>query len=306
MKEAPPAFAFEFFLDHLSLERGLSEATSKAYAHDVGFWIDFLTRRGTDHPASVTLADLRDWVAELTTSGLAPSSIRRAQSALRTYFGFLLDENVVDHDPTERLGRPRLALRLPHFLEPHEVAALLSAPDPSSPLHWRDLAIIEVLYATGIRVSELVGLGLADLWEEERLLCVLGKGSKERIVPLGRPALAAIRRYLRQVRPALDRGLGGRRIFLGARGGPLRREMVWRMLKECARRAGIPAAKVHPHALRHTFATHLLEGGADLVVVQELLGHSDIATTQIYTHLDRRRLMEAHERFHPRARLESP
>ncbi|MCE2454506.1 MAG: site-specific tyrosine recombinase XerD [Gemmatimonadetes bacterium] len=299
----PRGYAFEFFLDHLALERGLSDATLSAYEHDVGKAVEFFLSRGIGHPASVALGDVRDWVTELIGAGLAPSTIRRAQSALRTYFGFLLDEGVVESDPTERLDAPRLTLTLPHFLTPDEMEALLASPDPTSRLYWRDVAIIEVMYATGVRVSELTQLSLFDLHETEGFLRVLGKGSKERIVPLGGPALTALRRYLRELRPKLAREKTERRIFLGARGGPLRREIVWRMLKSLAARAGIPTAKVHPHTLRHTFATHLIEGGADLVIVQELLGHADIGTTQIYTHLDRSHLFDVHDRCHPRARL---
>ena len=294
-------FALEFFFDHLSLERGLSEATLEAYRRDLTRWIAFARSQGIEHPSATSLSDLRDWVSELAAAGLASSSIRRAQSALRTYFGFLVDEGVAATDPTERLESGRAMKALPHFLTKQEVEALLRAPDPSHPLFWRDTAIIEVLYGTGVRVSELVGLSMNDLNQEELYLRVMGKGSKERLVPLGTPALHALTHYLRGVRPDLDKGRGGRRIFLGARGAPLRRELVWRVLKGCAERAGISPGKVHPHVLRHTFATHLIEGGADLVTVQELLGHVDVTTTQVYTHLDRRYLHEAHKRFHPRA-----
>lgn len=294
-------FAVEFFLDHLSLERGLSEATVEAYRRDVLKWVAFARNRGVDHPSDATLSELRNWISDLQAAGLAPSSVRRARSALRTYYGFLVDEGLADGDPSERLSSPRAEKPLPHFLTQEETRALLAAPDPAAPLYFRDVAILEVMYGTGVRVSELVGLSLADLDDRERYLRVMGKGSKERLAPLGTPALEALRRYLTGLRPALDRGRGDRRIFLGARGAPLRREMVWKILKNCARRAGIPHGRAHPHTLRHTFATHLVEGGADLVTVQELLGHADVATTQIYTHLGGRHLLDAHRRFHPRA-----
>jgi len=221
---------------------------------------------------------------------------------VRTYFGFLLAEGSLAADPTERLESPRLGRRLPDFLTHDEAARLLDAPDPDSPLFWRDRAILELLYATGMRVSELAELPLTALDLDEGFLTVFGKGSKERLVPVGVPALRAVGRYLREVRPGLDRGRGRSkgRVFLNGRGGPLSRVAVWTLVKESARRAGI-TRRVSPHTLRHTFATHLLEGGADLAAVQELLGHADISTTQIYTHVDREYLRDVHRRYHPRA-----
>jgi integrase/recombinase XerD len=179
------------------------------------------------------------------------------------------------------------------------VLRLLEAPDPTHPLYWRDRSILELLYASGVRVSELVELPLSALDLDEGLATIFGKGSKERLVPVGEPARRALERYLREVRPRLDRGKGQGRVFLNARGGPLRREAVWTLVATSARRAGI-TKKVSPHTLRHTFATHLIEGGADLAAVQELLGHADISTTQIYTHLDRDYLREVHRKYHPR------
>jgi integrase/recombinase XerD len=243
---------------------------------------------------------MREWVFSLKDAGLAPTSIRRAQSALRTYFGFLLAEKAVAADPTDRLEAPRVSRKLPEFLTLDEVGRLLDALDDSKALFWRDRSILEMLYATGVRVSELVELPLTSLDLEEGFVTVFGKGSKERLVPVGEPALRAVGRYLRDVRPRLDKGKGAGRVFLNARGGPMRRESVWSIVKNAASRAGI-AKTVSPHTLRHTFATHLVEGGADLAAVQELLGHADIATTQIYTHLDRDYLRDVHRRFHPRS-----
>ena len=296
------SFLVAHFLDHITFERALSAATVEAYAHDVAQWVSFAESRGMEGPAGASLADLRDWVSGMRARGLAPSSVRRAQSAVRTYYAFLVEEGAVDEDPTERLEAPKLRLSLPDHLSREEVSALLEAPDPSSHLYWRDVAALEVMYGTGVRVSELVGISIPNFRPEEGLLLVFGKGSKERLVPVGPPACRALLRYLAEVRPRLDSGKGGQRVFLGARGAPLRREIVWRMVKRCAERAGIDPKKVHPHTLRHTFATHLVEGGADLVAVQELLGHVDIATTQIYTHLDRRYLLEQHAKYHPRGR----
>jgi integrase/recombinase XerD len=295
------AFRFEQFQDYLTFERGLSDRTLAAYARDLTRWARFLEERGVGSPEAVTPGDLREWVFGLKDAGLAPTSIRRAQSAVRTYYAFLLAEGSVQADPTERLESPKLGRRLPDFLSREEVLALLDAPDPGAALHWRDRAILELLYATGMRVSELAELPLSALDLDEGFLTVFGKGGKERLVPVGEPALRALVRYLRDVRPELDRGRGrGKgRVFLNARGAPLSRVAVWTLVKESARRAGI-TRKVSPHTLRHTFATHLLEGGADLAAVQELLGHADIATTQIYTHVDREYLRDVHRRFHPR------
>ena len=295
------AFRFEQFQDYLTFERGLSDRTLTAYARDLTRWARFLDERGARSPDAVTPAHLRDWVFSLKEAQLAPTSIRRAQSAVRTYFAFLLAEGSVTADPTERLESPKLGRRLPEFLTRDEVSALLDAPDPDAPLCWRDRAILELLYATGMRVSELAELPLSSLDLDEGFLTVFGKGGKERLVPVGEPALRALGRYLREVRPTLDRaqGKGKGRVFLNARGSPLSRVAVWALVKESARRAGI-TRKVSPHTLRHTFATHLLEGGADLAAVQELLGHADIATTQIYTHVDREYLRDVHRRYHPR------
>jgi len=293
------AFRFEQFQDYLTFERGLSERTTTAYGRDLARWAEFLAGRDVRDPGSVTPAHLRDWVFGLKDAGLAPSSIRRAQSAVRTYYAFLLAEGSVAADPTERLESPKLGRRLPDFLTREETEALLDAPNPDAPLYWRDRAILELLYATGVRVSELAELPLAALDLDEGFLTVFGKGSKERLVPVGAPALRALTRYLREVRPTLDRGRGKGRVFLNTRGTALSRVAVWTLVKGSARRAGI-RRKVSPHTLRHTFATHLLEGGADLAAVQELLGHADISTTQIYTHVDREYLREVHRRYHPR------
>jgi len=295
------AFRFEQFQDYLTFERGLSDRTAAAYGRDLARWAGFLAGQRVHDPGSVTPAHLRDWIFGLKDAGLAPSSIRRAQSAVRTYYAFLLAEGTLTADPTERLESPKLGRRLPDFLTREEATALLDAPNPDAPLYWRDRAILELLYATGMRVSELAELPLAALDLDEGFLTVFGKGSKERLVPVGAPALRAVRRYLREVRPALDRGKGKGRVFLNARGGALSRVAVWTLVKESARRAGIER-KVSPHTLRHTFATHLLEGGADLAAVQELLGHADISTTQIYTHVLEERLKRIVFDHHPLAK----
>jgi integrase/recombinase XerD len=299
MSDSSPAFRFEQFQDYLTYERGLSARTVSAYARDLARWRTFVVDIGVADPADVTPQQMREWVFALKDAGLAATSIRRAQSAIRTYFGFLLAEGAVSVDPTDRLEAPRIARKLPEFLTIDEVERLLDAPDVSKSLYWRDKSILEFLYATGVRVSELVGLPLSSLDINEGFATIFGKGSKERLVLIGEPALIALGRYLRDLRPSLDRGRGGGRVFLNARGQPLRREAVWSIVKDATRRAGI-TKKVSPHTLRHTFATHLVEGGADLAAVQELLGHADIATTQIYTHLDRDYIRDVHRRYHPR------
>jgi integrase/recombinase XerD len=293
-------FGIDSFCDHLSLERGLSERTVAAYRRDLKGLITFLAVRGVDRPSAVGAGDLREFVYHLKDRGLQPSSIRRAISASRTYFGYLLAEGLVTADPTGRVELPRAGRRLPGVLSRDEVARILDAPDPSDRFFWRDKAMLEFAYASGVRVSELISLKVRDVDLQEGLALVFGKGAKERLVPVGRPALQAMIVYLREIRPRLagqkTRGV----VFLNARGGPLSRMGVWKILRRQVERAGL-TRRVTPHTLRHSFATHLLEGGADLASVQEMLGHADIVTTQIYTHVEREYLRDVHRRYHPRA-----
>ena len=294
------AFRIEQYLDHLNFERGLSPRTVDAYRRELLRFVAFAGREGRDTPDDVTPADVRGYVSHLGALGLAATSVRRAQSALRTYFGFLLEEGVTDRDPTEGLHSPSVGRPLPDVLSIEEVLGLLEAPRLDSPVYWRDKAILEVLYATGVRVSELIGLRIADLDMDVGLCNVLGKGAKERLVPIGGPARVALRHYLQDVRPGLDKGRSGGHVFLNRSGRALSRTAIWNLVRKATRAAGL-SKKVSPHTLRHTFATHLLEGGADLVAVQELLGHADISTTQIYTHVDREYLRSVHEKYHPRS-----
>ncbi|MEX2530333.1 MAG: site-specific tyrosine recombinase XerD [Gemmatimonadota bacterium] len=293
------AFRTHQFSDYLRFERGLSDRTVVAYLGDVLRLTAFLRSKGVARPDDVDHAVLREYLYHLKDTGLAATSIRRSLSSMRSFFGFLLEEGACAADPTERLESPGTGRTLPTVLTQAEVGRLLEAPSPSSASFLRDRAILELLYATGLRVSEMVGIRLLDLELEEGLLTAYGKGGKERVVPFGRSSAEAVRRYLHHLRPELDRGLGGGMLFLNLRGRPLTRMSVWTLVKEAAEVAGI-SKRTSPHTLRHTFATHLLEGGADLVVVQELLGHVDISTTQIYTHLDREYLREVHRKFHPR------
>jgi len=293
------AFRFEQFRDYLALEAGNSRHTVDNYLRDVRRLARYAQGKGARGPDQVTAVQLREFIYFLKDLGLAPATIRRQISALRTYFRFLVREGHAARDPSERLETPKQWRTLPAVLTVAEVEKLLE-PASEEPLAMRDRALLEFAYATGARVSEVVGVKLQDLVYDERLVRVFGKGAKERIVPIGRRALGAVALYAREVRPSLDRGKGKGVLFLNARGTPLSRVGAWGIIKQAARRAGL-TKRVTPHTLRHTFATHLLEGGADLRAVQEMLGHADLATTQLYTHVDRDYLRTVHKQFHPRA-----
>jgi integrase/recombinase XerD len=294
------AFRVEGFQDYLALEAGSSSHTVSSYSHDVRRLATYARAHGIADPGAVTPRLLREFVYSLKDLGLAASSIRRQISTVRSYYRFLMAEGHAAHDPSDRLELPKAWRRLPEVLTHSEVEALLAAPSVDERLAWRDRAMLEVAYATGVRVSELVGLGVSDIWFDDALVRVLGKGAKERLVPIGRRALGAAALYGREIRPMLDRGAAEGKLFLNARGRPLTRVGAWGIIKRCAERAGI-TKRVTPHTLRHTFATHLLEGGADLRAVQEMLGHADLSTTQLYTHVDRDYLRSVHKSFHPRA-----
>jgi integrase/recombinase XerD len=294
------AFWLEGFRDYLGLEAGHSRNTVDAYLRDLRRMGEFALARGVREPGAVTSTHLRDFVYLLKDLGLSAATIRRSVSAIRTYYGFLAGEGRVRNDPSDRLETPRRGRVLPDTLTVAEVESLLAAPGLDHPLAWRDRALLELAYGAGMRVSELCGLGITDLLLPEGLVRVFGKGSKERLVPLGRNTIGAVSVYLHQLRPTLDRGRGAGRVLLNARGEPLSRVGAWGIVKRSAERAGI-RKRVTPHTLRHSFATHLLEGGADLRAVQEMLGHADLSTTQIYTHVDREYLRSVHRQFHPRA-----
>jgi integrase/recombinase XerD len=293
------AFFVEHFQDFLALESGSSPLTVTSYTHDIRRLARYASSHGAAAPDEVSERQLREFVYHLKDLGLAPASIRRQVSSLRTYYRFLIAEGRATVDPSDRLELPKSWRRLPAVLSRDEVEALLGAPSPDEKLAWRDRALLEMGYGTGVRVSELVGLGLTDVWYDDALIRVVGKGAKERLVPVGRRALGATALYAREIRPALDRGHSAGRLYLNARGGALSRVGAWSIIKRCAERAGI-TKRVSPHTLRHTFATHLLEGGADLRAVQEMLGHADLSTTQIYTHVDREYLKSVHKSYHPR------
>jgi integrase/recombinase XerD len=296
---AERAFFLEQFRDYLALEAGNSGNTVESYLRDLRRFVDWLTLKAIRGPGSVSRNQLREFVYALKDLGLSAATIRRQVSAIRTYYGFLLAEGLAESDPSERLEMPRRGRRLPDVLSVADMEKLLAAPQADQPLAWRDRALLELGYGAGLRVSELCGLTLNNLRLSEGLVRVLGKGSKERLVPVGRSVIGAVSVYLHQVRSELDRGASQDRLLLNGRGGPLSRVGAWGIVKRCAKAAGI-RKRVTTHTLRHTFATHLLEGGADLRAVQEMLGHADLSTTQIYTHVDREYLRSVHRKFHPR------
>lgn len=297
---AQRAFLLERYSEYLALEKGSAARTQEAYARDVARFIEFALIRRVRAPVDVTPKVIREFVYQLKDLGLSPSSIRRNVSAVRSYFRFLIGDGHLVRDPSERVDTPRRWRTLPDVLTPDEIRKLLAAPTMDDPLYFRDRAMLEVAYGAGLRVSEWTGIGVRDALLDEGLLRVFGKGSKERLVPIGRSAIAALAIYVRELRPRLARGIAQESLFLNARGEPLSRMGAWKILRKYVTRAGITKA-VSPHTLRHSFATHLLEGGADLRAVQEMLGHADISTTQIYTHVDREYLRQVHRRYHPRA-----
>jgi integrase/recombinase XerD len=293
-------FQLDRFGDFLTLEQGSSPQTLEAYRRDVERLVTYARTKGARSPIDVTSRMLREFVYHLKDVGLAPSSIRRNISAVRTYFRFLLSDGVVVRDPSERLETPKRWRTLPDVLTVDEITRLIASPTFDEPLAFRDRAMLELAYGAGLRVSEWITLGIRDVLLEEKLVRVFGKGSKERLVPIGRSAIGAVATYVRELRPRLERGSGKGILFLNARGEPLSRMGAWKILRRHVEQAGITKA-VSPHTLRHSFATHLLEGGADLRAVQEMLGHADISTTQIYTHVDREYLRQVHKQYHPRA-----
>jgi integrase/recombinase XerD len=283
----------ERFLIYLRIERGLSTNTLGAYRRDISLYLEHLRSKSiTDARPS----DVSDFLRFLYSRGLKPRSAARALAAVRGLYRFLLLEKAMNQNPTAVVETPRAFAKLPHFLSTDDVDRLLAMPDLSDPVGIRDRAMIEVLYATGLRVSELVGLRLDGVNLESGFVRCLGKGSKERVVPLGASACAAVRTYLKSGRGTFPSDT----LFLTSRGSPLDRVEFWRILKGYAAKAGI-RKNISPHVLRHSFATHLLERGADLRAVQMMLGHAEISTTQIYTHVIRERLKQIYKTFHPRA-----
>lgn len=292
--------ACDLFLDHLKVERNLSAHTIDGYSRDLARLSRFLGDRGVRQSGEVTTAALVDYLLELADEGLSARSRARALVAIRGLFRFLVAERYLEADPTEPLDSPRRARKLPEVVPVEAIDRLLAAPDPSTPQGVRDGAMIATLYAAGLRVSELVGLEVGDINLESGYVKARGKGEKQRLVPLGEIARRAIADYLGAGRPALLRDPGEQGLFLSARGRPMTRQGFWKLLRRYATAAGVKGP-LSPHTLRHSFATHLLERGADLRAVQAMLGHADIATTEIYTHVSRARLIELYREHHPRA-----
>lgn len=284
------------FLDRLWLERGVAENTRDSYGSDLSLFARWLRPRAVALAAAGE-ADIRDYLAARAASARSQA---RLLSALRQFFRFLVQDRARTDDPTARLDSPKLGRRLPKTLSEQQVTALLEAPPVETTLGLRDKAMLELMYASGLRVSELVKLTLPRINVEQGVVQVIGKGGKERLVPMGEWAMDWTRRYLRESRPDLTEGAASDWLFITARGGPMTRQNFWHLIKRYASAAGIPSAP-SPHVLRHAFATHLLEHGADLRSVQSLLGHADLSTTQIYTHVAQARLREIHQKHHPRA-----
>jgi integrase/recombinase XerD len=288
------AAALQAFLDSLAVERGLSPNTIAAYERDLREHLAFLAARGVRDLGAVEESYLIVYLGRLRRSGTAPATVMRKLSAIRGLYRHLAREEQISADPTANLPAAQLRRRLPNVLSVEEVAKLIAQPDTKTARGLRDHAMLELVYAAGFRVSELVGLARGDLNLDLGLVRCVGKGSKERVVPVGRPAIKAVKAYLASRRDAAPA------LFLGNKGRPLTRVAFWRIVGRYARQAGI-RAPISPHTFRHSFATHMLDGGADLRAIQELLGHASIATTQIYTHVSTDRLREVYRAYHPRA-----
>ena len=288
------------YLDYLRLERNLSEHSVSAYARDLNKLVEFALTNQARHPGAIDENALNRLLARRSRAGDSPRSRARMLSGWRGFFRYLLEEEVVDHDPTESLTNPKIAKGLPSLLSEEEVSDLLSAPNDATARGVRDLAMLELLYATGLRVSELVGTQPSDIDLNRGLILARGKGDKERLIPVGRSAIQAVSRYLAEARHELVVSGDNPYLFPGRAKGHLTRQRVWQIISDYARSVGINRP-ISPHKLRHSFATHLLDHGADLRAVQAMLGHSDLSTTEIYTHVHRSRLKSIVDSAHPRS-----
>lgn len=299
--------ALDEYLSHLRIERGASPRTAEAYRRDLEGYLAFLDEQDVETCAGVTSEIIAAYEKSLVEAQLAPTTVRRRISAVRGYHKFLVRENLAEGNPAEAVSAPRAAERLPDVLSIEEVGRMLDAYIDERPSGLRDRALLEVLYGCGLRASEACGLNLDNLYLDDGFLRVFGKGSKERIVPIAGAADAALRRYLAEGRPALARAAHGgsadsqAAVFLNQRGGRLGRQSVFNLVRKAGR--AISRYDLHPHTLRHSFATHMLKGGADLRVLQEILGHADMSTLQVYTHLDRTHLHEEYAHAHPRDKM---
>ncbi len=288
------------YLDHLIVDRGLALLSVQAYAADMKGFAGFLRQKAIKNTAEIRREDILIFLAKLDREGLSPRTRARKVSCIKGFFRFLAESGRITENPSERLESPALPRRIPHFLDTEEVERLINARNTDSPEGRRDYAMLELIYATGLRVSELVGLELSRIDLEMGCVTVMGKGSRERVVPMGIPASRAVTKYIETARPSLARLKRSEYLFLTRRGRPMTRQAFWKIVKKMALAAGIDK-EISPHTLRHSFATHLVQNDADLRSVQLMLGHSDISTTEIYTHIAQHRLKKVHSSFHPRA-----
>ncbi len=288
------------YLTVLRLEKNLSENTVASYKNDISAFLKFLEAYNINDPSGINYSHLAEFFSGLNKAGLNSSSAARYFSSLKGFFIYLYVNKYITANPMERIPAPKLKKNLPGVLTFPEVDAVLSKPDTGKKLGLRDKAILETLYACGLRVSELINIKISDIFFDEEIVRVLGKGSKERLIPVGGSARRWIKEYLKRSRPLLEKkAKSGNFLFLNNLGGRLSRMGAWKIVDRYVKEAGI-TKEVHPHTFRHSFATHLIEGGADLRAVQEMLGHADISTTQIYTHIDREYIKQVHKQFHPR------
>ena len=291
----------EQYLAYLSVEKGLRPRSLEAYGRDLTDYFNFLEEKGRRPQDPAMEAQISLFMVELHEKGLSPRSMARKSSAIRGFYGFLLREGHVSDDPSKVIERPRIGRPLPKVLSPKEVEAIIECPDPTTPLGLRDRAILEILYATGIRESELISLTIGSLNIEGEFLGVSGKGDRERVVPVGRFAVEAVKKYLFEARSRILKNVAERTLFLNPYGKPISRMGLWKIVRKYALMAGINRG-VSPHVFRHSCATHMLEGGASIIAVQEMLGHVDVSTTQIYTHLSGKDLKRIHGQAHPRGK----
>jgi integrase/recombinase XerD len=290
----------ESFLNYLIVECGLSENTIKSYKSDLRNFSNYLKNRGIKRFQDLRANMIISYIEEEKQRGLSENSISRSLVTVKMFYKYMITEGKVSKNPMSSINSPKLQKRLPEVLHYKAVEKMLQAPDCNEKLGARDKAILELMYATGARVSEVASIKVSWVSLDYGFIKCQGKGSKQRIVPIGTKAVNSVRKYLQDVRPLLSKGKDGETLFLSRTGKKLRRENIWSIVKKYAIRAGIKS-NISPHTLRHSFATHLLEGGADLRSVQEMLGHANISTTQIYTHVDRKYLKSVHQKFHPRA-----
>jgi integrase/recombinase XerD len=288
------------YLTYLKLEKNLSTNTLSSYKNDLTTFISFLKDRNINDPSGISSENINSFFKLLKDIGLSGTSSARYFSSLKGFFLFLIKNKYLIKNPIERVSSPKLSKKLPAVLDVAEVEKILSKPDTKDKLGLRDKAILELFYACGTRVSELINLKVSDLFLNDEVIRVFGKGSKERLIPIGSSAIKWINEYLKQSRPLLmKKSKSENYLFLNSRSSKLSRMGIWKIINRYAKEAGIEK-EVHPHTFRHSFATHLLEGGADLRAVQEMLGHADISTTQIYTHIDRDYIKQVHKQYHPR------